>query len=181
MNMEEFVTRFPGPPPIQRGERRHVVSVSLNEAEYDAVTRLAHHPVARTMYGGQLSVVVRHALQPYLWPMEELIEAGFKPLGARIQELLETASFIQNEKQIIETLDNKARHLHLLYTYDGAFSALDEYDAFLDFVESLGGAWSKVFSRFMSTHIELQAFRERVQRAGDDEMMTLKGIEEKPR
>ena len=181
LTVEEFVTRYPAPPPIPRGERRHVISVSVNEAEYEAITRLANHPGARSQYDGALSAVVRHALHNYLWYMVDLIDDNFRAIGDRLHDELEISNYVQSEKQIVELLDNKAKRFNLLLNHDEVFSALEEYDKFLDFTVSLGNAWEGIVSKYVAKHVEMQEFRERMQRLGEDEMMALRIVEEKPR
>ena len=177
----EFIERYPAPPPIGRGERRHVVSVALNDNEYEAIQRLAHHPDARMVYDGSLTAVVRHALNAYLWGLGEVGEDDFKNIGDRLRDEIETANLMQSEKQIIELLDSKARRFNLLLNHDQLHGALDEYDKLLNFIEQLGYAWAPVVYKYMSSHSDMQHFRTRVRRLGVEEETMLKNVEERPR
>ena len=69
----------------------------------------------------------------------------------------------------------------MLLDYDQIGGALEEYDKLLDFIETLGPIWAPVVQKFTTMHSGMKAFRQRVQRLGDEELLALKSLEEKPR
>lgn len=180
MDFEEWVDAYPVPPPVPRGER-HVMSVSFGKEEYEAIQWIAHHPATRSMYGGQLTSVVRHGILPFLEAMRPLLDQGFRPVLEKIRDNVENANLMQTEKEILEMLDRKAKMFHLLLDYDQVRGALEEYDKFLDSVEILGPVWAPVVHKFTSMHSGMKSFRQRVQRLGEEELLALMSLEEKPR
>jgi hypothetical protein len=178
-DLEAFLTEFPLPPKIKRGQAKRQLTMTLTDIEFDAISQLVSHPNTRDMFDRKNYEVMRHALFQYVYPLMELLDGDWKPTITQLRDTLKTYTLQVMRDAIAENHDQLSIRMHTLLEFNGTAAALEEYDEYLEALDQMPDRWRVTVKFMMHQHPELDRFFKRLASMDLSDQLMLKAIEEK--
>lgn len=175
--LAEWIESNPAAPTRPKGERQQV-SVYMSYEEWEALSKLTLDHRLRSIHGGRMSELIRHALYRYVPQLLDMLDDDYRPVSELMRADIERAGLGQTLTDINDYFESRGNELRMLLEIGETEKAFQHYEHVLNFVNQRDGVWAPLMRRLLREHPEIMVFRETVRKLGAADEARLRIMEQ---